>query len=137
MEPSAPMNTKTVVPMIASADSATRTEHQSPTEQRPPQPHTAFVPVLLGTLALLLGLGWQTYLSMADRQALQTAHVAQQQTVDNAGKLRASLDALAADTQGLADRGNSSAALLVTELRKRGITINTKAGASAQPATKP
>jgi hypothetical protein len=49
--------------------------------------------------------------------------------VDNAGRLRASLDGLAADTQRLADAGNASAALLVTELRKRGVTIN-----AAKPA---
>ena len=49
--------------------------------------------------------------------------------MDNAGKLRTSLDGLAADTQRLADRGNPTAALLVTELKKRGITINPQAGA--------
>ena len=49
------------------------------------------------------------------------------QAVDNAGKLRASLD-------GLADRGNPNAALLVTELKKRGITINPQAGAAAAGA---
>ncbi len=59
---------------------------------------------------------------------------AQQQTVDNAGKLRTSLDGLAADTQRLADRGNPNAALLVTELKKRGITINPQAGAAAAAA---
>jgi hypothetical protein len=52
--------------------------------------------------------------------------------VDNAGKLRASLDALAVDTQRLAEAGNPSAKLLVDELRKRGITIN-----PAAPTTSP
>lgn len=135
------MNTKTVVPMLAGTDADAKSERLAPTAQRPVQQRTAFVPVLLGTLALLLGLGWQSYLLMADRDALQTAHGGQQQTVDNAGKLRASLDALAADTQRLADGGNASAALLVTELRKRGITINTsanaKTGAATEPAAKP
>ena len=90
------------------------------------------MPVLLGTLALLLGFGWQCYLLVSDREGLQTAHAAQQQTVDSAGKLRGSLDALAADTQRLADAGNASAALLVAELRKRGITINAALPAAAQ-----
>lgn len=133
----APMNTKTVVPMLAAAEGDAKSERLAPTAQRPVQHRTAFVPVLLGTLALLLGLGWQSYLLMADRDALQTAHTGQQQTVDNAGKLRTSLDTLAADTQRLADSGNASAALLVTELRKRGITINAKADAAAVPAAKP
>ena len=98
------------------------------------QPHSAFVPVLLFGLAVLAVLGWQTWVLASERSALNTAHAAQQQTVDNAGKLRGSLDALAADTQRLADRGNPNAALLVTELKKRGITINPQAGAAAAAA---
>ncbi len=66
---------------------------------------------------------------------MQAAHASQQQTVDNAARLRASLDAIAADTQRLADSGNANARLLVEELRRRGITIN--AAASAQAPTKP
>ena len=71
---------------------------------------------------------------VSERSALNTAFEGQQQTVDNAGKLRASLDGLAADTQRLADRGNANAALLVTELKERGITINPQAGAAAAAA---
>jgi hypothetical protein len=57
--------------------------------------------------------------------------------VDNAGKLRASLDALAADTQRLADTGNANAALLVAELKKRGITINPNPSPPAPAVAKP
>ncbi|HPP82651.1 MAG TPA: hypothetical protein PLZ50_03680 [Rubrivivax sp.] len=96
----------------------------------------AFVPLLLMALALLLAFGFQAAQLLRERQALQDAHAGQQQTVDNAGKLRASLDALAADTQRLADAGNANAALLVNELRKRGITINPAAQAAA-PAPAP
>lgn len=125
---------KTVVSMAAPADAQAQSERVAHTVQRPQMVpgHGAFVPVLLATLALLLGLGWQCYLLLAERDGLQGAHTAQQLTVDNAGKLRGSLDALAADTQRLADAGNPNAALLVAELRRRGITINAKAGASAQ-----
>lgn len=93
-----------------------------------------FVPLLLGGLALLGWLGFQAQQLFNERLALAAAHVSQQQTVDNAGKLRGSLDALAADTQRMADAGNPSAQLLVGELRKRGVTINS-ASASATPAT--
>ncbi len=86
--------------------------------------------VLLCSLALAGWLGSQLFWQVQERQALQAALVSQQQTVDNAGKLRASLDALAADTQRLADAGNASAGVLVAELRKRGITINAKATAA-------
>ena len=101
--------------------------------------HSAFVPLLLGGLALLGWLGFQTWQLYSERQALQTAHASQQQTVDSAAKLRASLDTLAADTQRLADSGNPNARALVDELKKRGVTINTaptnNAPATAAPAT--
>lgn len=90
-------------------------------------PHSPFVPLLLGALALLGWLGYQTHLLLVERSALQAAHASQQQTVDSAGKLRLSLDALAADTQRMAEAGNPNAKLLVDELRKRGITINAAA----------
>ena len=94
------------------------------------KPRSAFVPVLMCSLALAGWLGSQLFWQVQEREALQAGLVSQQQTVDNAGKLRASLDALAADTQRLADAGNASAGVLVAELRKRGITINAKATAA-------
>ena len=89
-----------------------------------PAARSPFVPVLLMALALVTWFGAQLWDGYQQRQQLPAAHGAQQQTVDNAGKLRQSLDALAADTQRMADGGNANAALLVTELRKRGITIS-------------
>ena len=83
-----------------------------------------FVPLLLGGLAVLGMLAFQGTLLLMDREALQASHAAQQQTVDNAGKLRTSLDTLAADTQRMADAGNANARVLVEELKKRGVTIN-------------
>jgi type II secretory pathway pseudopilin PulG len=81
--------------------------------------------LLLATLALLGWLSFQTTQLVKEREALQAAYASQQQTVDNSAKLRASLDAIAADTQRLADSGNANAKILVDELRKRGITIST------------
>ena len=85
---------------------------------------SAFAPLLLAGLALLGWLAFQAQQQYAERQMLQTAYASQQLTVDNAGKLRASLDVLAADTQRLADSGNPNARALVDELKKRGVTIN-------------
>ena len=102
-----------------------------------PAPHSPFVPLLLGGLALLGWLAFQTQQLANEREQLQATHAAQQQTVDNAAKLRGSLDALAADTQRMADTGNPNAKLLVEELRKRGITINPQAAAAAKPPTTP
>lgn len=86
--------------------------------------HSPFVPLLLGGLAVMGWLGFQAQQLMTEREALATAHASQQQTVDNAAKLRASLDALAADTQRMAQAGNPSARVLVDELARRGVTIN-------------
>jgi hypothetical protein len=96
-------------------------------------PHSPFLPMLLSAVAVLGWLGFQTQQLLGERQSLQAAYLSQQQTVESAGKLRASLDALAADTQRMADAGNPNARLLVEELRKRGITINP--AASTAPAS--
>ena len=93
---------------------------------------SAFLSLLLAGLALLGWLAFQAQQLYMERQLLQTAYASQQQTVDNAGKLRASLDVLAADTQRLADSGNPNARALVDELKKRGVTINS---ASTPPAS--
>ena len=108
-----------------------RTSSHARTTPSAPVSSSPFVPMLLATLALLGWLGFQTWQLMNDRQALQAGYASQQQTVENSGKLRASLDALAADTQRMADGGNPNAKLLVEELRKRGITINTSPPAPA------
>jgi|GEM_PF-1106139 len=129
-------NPQSVVPLNPAADTqpeapALRRARPAAASSAPAALHSAFVPVLLGLVALLAWLALQTWLLAGERSALIDAHAGQQQTVDNAGKLRASLDTLAADTQRLADTGNGNAALLVAELKKRGITINP--GAPPQP----
>ena len=110
-----------------------RSRSQSRTAPAEPGPSSPFLPMLLGGLALFGWLAFQTYQLLNERRGLQAGYASQQQTVDNASKLRASLDALAADTQRLADGGNPNAKLL-DELRKRGITINTSPTSTA-PAT--
>ncbi len=97
---------------------------------------TAFWPLLISLLALLAYFGAQLIDAVNTRAALQALYAGQQQTVDSAAKLRASLDALAADTQRLANGGNGNAALLVDELRKRGVTINVAATPGAASAPK-
>ena len=108
------------------------------TEAAQAAPRSAFASLLLAGLALLGWLAFQAQQQVAERQILQTAYASQQQTVDNAGKLRASLDVLAADTQRLADGGNPNARALVDELKKRGVTINSAntPPANAAPAVR-
>lgn len=119
----------------AQTDRAHRSRSQMRAMPEPVVPHSPFWPLLLGSLALLGWLGFQTQQLLNERQTLQGGYASQQQTVDSAGKLRASLDALAADTQRMADGGNPNAKLLVDELRKRGITISTAATSSTGAAT--
>lgn len=90
-----------------------------------------FVPLLLAVLALTGWFALQTWLLVEERAALTSALAGQQPTVDNSAKLRQSLDAIAADTQRLAEAGNPNARLLVEELRRRGVTI--KASAETRP----
>ncbi len=107
---------------------AKMTASRGPSAQR-----GAFVPLLLGGLALLLWFVLQAWLLLDEEANLRAAHASQQQTVERAGKLRQSLDAIAADTQRLADAGNPNARLLVEELRKRGVTINPNPAPAAAP----
>ena len=110
---------------LAPHDLRARTHGDSRTQgEAPAVPRSTFLPLLLAGLALLGWLGFQAQQQLAERQLLQTAYASQQQTVDSAGKLRAALDVLSADTQRLADSGNPNARALVEELKRRGVTIN-------------
>lgn len=125
----APASAANDVSSNAAAEAALPEVHSDEAAPSPSSPAatltaSAFLPLLLGLLALAVWLGLQVWQLATDRESLQAAHAAQQPTVDNAAKLRTSLDALAADTQRLADAGNPNAKLLVDELKKRGVTIN-------------
>lgn len=98
----------------------------------PPRSHASpFVPVLLIALTLVTWFAFQALQLSREREQLAVVHAAQSTQVESAAKLRAALDAMAASTSRLADGGNVNARLLVEELRKRGVTINTNASAAA------
>lgn len=116
---------------------ATRAEPAAAPKAAAVRPRSAFVPLLLGLLAVT---GWMAHhagLLEQDRQQLRAAQATLQPTVERSAGLRQSLDGLAADTQRLADAGNGNARVLVDELRKRGITINAAPAAPSRPATAP
>jgi len=94
---------------------------------------TSFGPLLLLFLAVLGSIGFHTYELASERAAMQEAKAAQAPALEQAQKLRAAADSLAAKTQKLANGGNADAQLLVTSLRQRGISINL----SAQPLAPP
>lgn len=85
---------------------------------------SAFLPVVLLGLTLLVSTGYQTVQLLRERDALVSLQAQQQQPLENSQKLRASLDAIAKQTQLLANKGNANARLIVEALNKRGVTIN-------------
>jgi hypothetical protein len=92
-----------------------------------------FLPLLLMGTALLGWLAFQSYELMKDHRGLEQAFAAQQPQVARAGRLRNSLSSLASDTQRLADTGDAGAQVIVSQLRKRGITIHPGAAAPSRP----
>ena len=85
---------------------------------------SGFVPMLLLTLAVGVGLAFQTAQLLTERQQLAAAQATLDVQLQGATKLRAALDGLATATAKLATEGNANARVVVEELRKRGITIN-------------
>jgi len=83
-----------------------------------------FLPVALLAVAILLWVGFQTTQLIAERESLHTLRQGQESQVQSSQKLRASLDAVASATAKLAEQGNPNARLVVDDLRKRGVTIN-------------
>jgi hypothetical protein len=99
----------------------------------------AFWPLLILGLATSSWSAFQAYQLGQEHDALRKMIASQENMVQNAVKMRAQLDAIAADTQRLANSGNAGAQAIVNELRRRGVTINpdgaTGAG-DAAPAKK-
>lgn len=105
-------------------------------QRRPTKPEVQpgpFVPVLLIGLAVLAWTVFQTFELAKDRHALVGARLAQQPQVQQSLRLRASLSALASDTQKAADAGDADARLIVKQLRQHGITIHPNAPAPIGP----
>ena len=90
---------------------------------------SAFLPLLIVTVATTACGAFQSYQLVQESAALKTLAANQENLMQNAVKLRAQLDAIAGDTQRLANAGNASAQTIVNELRRRGITINADAKA--------
>ena len=83
-----------------------------------------FIPLLLIAIALVIWTGFQTTQLLRERKYLKAVLTDQTPTVEQSEKLRAQLDSIAKGTLQLANQGNSSAKIIVEELRKRGVTIN-------------
>lgn len=83
-----------------------------------------FAPLLLGLATVAIWFGFQTTQLLKEKENLTQLRNNQTQIYGNAQKMRAQLDALAAETAKLATAGNPNAALIVNALKQRGITID-------------
>lgn len=83
-----------------------------------------FLPLLILMLSVGVWTAFQTWQLSRESTTLATLRANQQAQLDQAQKVRQTLDQLASETQKLADAGNANARLVIEELRKRGITIN-------------
>lgn len=86
-----------------------------------------FIPVLLLAASWVTWTAFQTAQMIQERNNLETVLKNQEQTVGNAQKLRAQLDAIAAGVKRLADSGNANARRVIEELARQGITVNPQA----------
>lgn len=88
------------------------------------------------TIGLALWFGFQTSALIRDRRNLATVRTNQEPLLQQAQRVRAQLDAIARGTLQLAQQGNTSAALIVDQLARRGITINPQPLAAPAAPTK-
>lgn len=99
---------------------------RAPTQPAPRQ-YSSFVPQLLTGLALVAWLGLQGLQQVGERQQLASLDAAIAPQEQAAQKVRNSLEAIATATARLAGEGNANAQIVVDQLKKRGVTINTPA----------
>jgi hypothetical protein len=93
-----------------------------------------FIPLSLLAISWLLWTIFQLVMLISEGSNLKTLKANQENTVQQAVRLRAQLDSIAAKTAVLASKGNPGAKTIVDELRKRGVTINPDAN---KPTTTP
>lgn len=108
-------------------------DHRLPDHSVPDRGRSPFLPLLLVSVAIVGWFAFQTYLLTSERRQLAVLRAGQDAQVETAGKVRASLDTVAAATARLAEGGNVNARVLVEELRRRGITIGASAPGAAAP----
>jgi hypothetical protein len=84
------------------------------------------LPMFILVLSQIASTGYQVVEQWQKRSALMELRAGQAPAIAEAQKLRSALDRLAADTKALSDQGDPNARLLVVELEKRGVTINSK-----------
>ncbi|HLG89934.1 MAG TPA: hypothetical protein VKZ79_22390 [Alphaproteobacteria bacterium] len=88
------------------------------------QPSLA-IPLIIGLLAFVLFLAFQTSQILSARSVLALARANQNGPMEEASKARRQLDTIANRTAELAAKGNTNAQAIVADLARQGIQINT------------
>ena len=86
-----------------------------------------FVPVLLVVIALVIMTGFQTIQLKRERDVLNERHTLQEEPLKESQSVREQLQSVATSTAELAKNGNDNA-LIIDQLGKAGITVNTEGG---------
>ncbi len=90
---------------------------------RPRENLRPYIPTGLLTAALFIGMVLQTTSAISDRQRLNAVKAGQETAFQNAMKLRARLEGIAADTAKLAIDGDPAARVIRDDLRQMGIVL--------------
>ncbi len=88
-----------------------------------PDTLSAFLPLMILGLVLLVWFGFQAVQLRAERDIIRDALTTQDKQIEDSRKLRDSFFAIAHGAEVLADGGNANARLVVDGLKKRGITV--------------
>jgi hypothetical protein len=81
------------------------------------------LPIILMVVSLFLWVGFQTYQEIGDLHTLSDLRSSQEQTVQEAAKLRRQLEALAGGTAQLAAAGDAGARAVADEMKRQGVTL--------------
>jgi hypothetical protein len=86
-------------------------------------PGTLGATVVLVAIALFLMVAFQTLQLLAERKNLADLVRAQEQTIQEAVKLRQRFNAVAGATASLAEQGDAGARAIIESMRRQGITV--------------
>lgn len=86
--------------------------------------HSTFEPMLLILIALLVMTGFQTSQLYREKTNLVAIKLNQEKPLRESRNVRAQFDSIATDTARLAAQGNQNAKLLLTQLKKVGVSVD-------------
>ena len=94
--------------------------------------HCAFAPMVLLVIALLIMAVFQTSELFREKANLISIKLNQEKPLEESRNVRTQFDSIATDTAKLAAQGNQNAILLLTQLKKMGVSINASAFSSLE-----